>query len=296
MIKFKYESLTGFVLRSVEYNEYDRLESIYSQQSGLILAHSKSIRKKEAKLVSIIVPFKLINVDLVKGNTLPIIKGGNILQSYKIKRFSSIISALAINEALISAIMKNEPSESIFNFLNDTYKLLVNSKNPYLILAYSIYKLLGILGYNPSVNLDSGINKITLTRHKIGFNLVNSQIVIWNNNSKHKIIPLNVNVYKLIKLFSGININSGKKNRRKNESLNNEDLFKYSGDWSNRPFQIKETNRSFAASSRDLYPDYLEKIKIQPKDLIVLLSYLQRFYLWHIGKTLNSLEFVIKSM
>lgn len=145
------------ILKRYKIGEADRLMLVFSEKLGKILVVAKSVRKIESKLAGHIEPYRLINLEVVRGekfyrltgalDTLPNHLGAGL--SLELFRHLELLG-----ETIDLTLGEEEPQTKTFEIFAQGIEKIVNHPQDFLILTLEILlKLLSSIGLKPELNL-----------------------------------------------------------------------------------------------------------------------------------------------
>jgi len=151
------EKTQGFVFKTEDMFEADRIFSVFTKDFGRIEVVGKSIRKIASKLRSGIPLFGLSEIEFIQGknkktltDALTVEKFPEISQSPE-----KLMVAKTISEFVDRCIKGQEPDEGIFALLNETFGMLDNlsltTANFSLLYPYFFWNFVSLLGYKPEL-------------------------------------------------------------------------------------------------------------------------------------------------
>jgi len=142
----------AIILKSADANEVDRILTIYSQELGKINISAKGVKKLESKLRYSIEPISWIQMILVEGKNILILKDAVIKDQFlKIKRdWEKIKIAKKLVDLIDEAIVGEECDKEIWKLVSMTFKSLNENKiSPKLTVSDFQKNLIKLLGYDP---------------------------------------------------------------------------------------------------------------------------------------------------
>ena len=144
-------TLQALILRSVPIKEAEKFFSLFSKEKGIIQAQAKGVKKPSSKLGGHLDLFYHVQLELYQRNSLPIITGVKILNSFSSFRgnMKSMIIASQLSEIVGKLLEKEHAVPRLFDELI-SFLLLLSKKNPpVLFTEFFSIKALTILGYMP---------------------------------------------------------------------------------------------------------------------------------------------------
>ncbi|PIS05426.1 MAG: DNA repair protein RecO [Candidatus Buchananbacteria bacterium CG10_big_fil_rev_8_21_14_0_10_42_9] len=146
-----YNNSTAIVLRQVDWQEHDRLVTLFTYHLGKVSAICQGAKKSTSKLGSHLQPFALIDIELVQGK-----QWQRIINIGQTKFFNNMTSALPRQmvgyfwlECVDKLTHEHSPEPKLFQLLADAFEALDRLPLDKLRLIRSafIFKLLDISGY-----------------------------------------------------------------------------------------------------------------------------------------------------
>jgi DNA repair protein RecO (recombination protein O) len=158
-----YQKFEGLILKQTNYQEADRIVTIWTKQEGKIRVLAKSVRLAKSKLAYSLQDISLINFE-VTGKKLPLIINTKLLKNFQRLREGLQSSALAIfvKETMLKLTADGQPNEEIFNLLISILGYLNQKPTPKNIfeatLSYAV-KLVKFQGFYQYSALRSSLLK-----------------------------------------------------------------------------------------------------------------------------------------
>ena len=142
----------AIILKSADFNEVDRLLTVYSQKLGKINISAKGVKKLESKLRYSIEPISYSHLIFVEGKKFLILKDAVLIDQFlKIKKdLEKIKIARELADLIDEAMVGEEKDEDVWKLILLTLKSL-NKGEISLKSVISDFqkKLIKLLGYNP---------------------------------------------------------------------------------------------------------------------------------------------------
>ena len=153
-----YYRTQGFIVKKTDRGEADQLFTIYTKDFGKLEILGKAIRKIKSKLRGGIELFYLSEIEFIQGKTYKTLTDAILIDKFENLRKSlrKLAIAYKISEVLDNLVKGQEPDESLWNLLNETFQKLNTSGTRRagvkpitynLIYHYFLWNLLSILGY-----------------------------------------------------------------------------------------------------------------------------------------------------
>ena len=141
----------GIILKSSEYQDADKIVTIFSKHYGKIRAIAKGVRKTKSKFGSSIEILTCVNFLMYKGRNLDIINQTEIIDSFfrtskELKKY-----ALAINgaEVINKLTAEREANINLYLLFKELLFYLKTAKDPMLLALSFKWKVLHNIGYKP---------------------------------------------------------------------------------------------------------------------------------------------------
>ncbi len=149
----------GIVLKRRDYQENDRLFSIYTEDFGKVEVLAKGTKKISSKLNPYLEPFYLVKLMIAKGKVLDKLANCNLLNSYQNLRQDLFGFALLnylseiTDNLIVGQTQKKDKFELLINILDTLEQQVNKSEKQKLLFLVNIYtlKLLKLLGYQPEI-------------------------------------------------------------------------------------------------------------------------------------------------
>jgi DNA repair protein RecO (recombination protein O) len=153
----------GIVLKSMEYEEADKIVTIFTKDYGKITAIGKGVRKTKSKFGSSLEILTHSVFLFYKGRNIDIVSQTEILESF----FST--SKQVIKFAI-----------GLFNLLKEVLHYLRESNDPKLLTLSFKWQTMSILGYRPSLDHCCRCNKRVEDQKEMYFNIKEGGLVCNN--------------------------------------------------------------------------------------------------------------------
>ncbi len=151
----------GIVLKSTEYEEADRIVTIFTKDHGKITAIAKGVRKTKSKFGSSLEILTHSVFLFYKGRNIDIVSQAEILESFFSASKEIIKFAFAANcvEVINKLTEEREINIGLFILLKGVLHYLRESNDPKLLALSFKWQAMSILGYKPSLNHCCRCNK-----------------------------------------------------------------------------------------------------------------------------------------
>lgn len=187
----------GIVLKSMEYEEADKIVTIYTKDYGKITAIAKGVRKTKSKFGSSLEILTHSNFLIYKGRNIDIVSQTEILESFFSTSKEVIKFAFAVNcvEVVNRLTEEREINIGLFNLLKEVLHYLKESNDPKLLTLSFKWQTISILGYRPSLNHCCRCNKSVEDQKEMYFNIKEGGLVCNNCIAKDKEGCVKVSLY-----------------------------------------------------------------------------------------------------
>ena len=187
----------GIVLKSMEYQEADKIVTIYTKDYGKITAIAKGVRKTKSKFGSSLEILTYSIFLFYKGRNLDIVSQTEILESFFSASKEVIKFAFAANcvEVVNRLTEEREINIGLFNLLKEALHYLRESNDPKLLSLSFKWQTMSILGYRPSLNHCCRCNKSVEDQEEMYFNIKEGGLVCNNCIAKDKEGCVRVSLY-----------------------------------------------------------------------------------------------------
>ena len=187
----------GIVLKSMEYQEADKIVTIYTKDYGKITAIAKGVRKTKSKFGSSLEILTYSIFLIYKGRNLDIVSQTEILESFFSTSKELIKFAFAANcvEVINRLTEEREINIGLFNLLKEALHYLRESNDPKLLTLSFKWQTMSILGYRPSLNHCCRCNKSVEDQKEMYFNIKEGGLVCNNCIAKDKEGCVKVSLY-----------------------------------------------------------------------------------------------------
>jgi DNA repair protein RecO (recombination protein O) len=187
----------GIVLKSMEYEEADKIVTIYTKDYGKITAIAKGVRKTKSKFGSSLEILTHSNFLIYKGRNIDIVSQTEILESFFSTSKEVIKFAFAVNcvEVVNRLTEEREINIGLFNLLKEVLHYLKESNDPKLLTLSFKWQTISILGYRPSLDHCCRCNKSIEDQKEMYFSIKEGGLVCNNCIAKDKEGCVKVSLY-----------------------------------------------------------------------------------------------------
>ena len=195
----------GIVLKSTEFEEADKIVTIYTKNYGKITAIAKGVRKIKSKFGSSLEILTHSVFLLYKGRNIDIVSQTEILESFFSTSKNVIKFAFAANcvEMVNKLTEEREINIGLFNLLKEVLHYLRKTDDPKLLTLSSKWQTMSLLGYRPSINRCCKCNKGVEDQKEMYFNIKEGGLVCNHCIAEDKEGSINVSLY-FVKLLRKI--------------------------------------------------------------------------------------------
>ncbi|MBU1290699.1 MAG: DNA repair protein RecO [bacterium] len=187
----------GIVLKSMEYEEADKIVTIYTKNYGKITAIAKGVRKTKSKFGSSLELLTHSVFLFYKGRNIDIVSQAEILESFFSASKEVIKFACAANcvEVVNKLTEEREINIGLFNLLKEVLHYLRETNDPKLLTLSFKWQTMSILGYRPSLNHCCRCNKGVEDQKEMYFNIKEGGLLCNNCIVKDKEGCVKVSIY-----------------------------------------------------------------------------------------------------
>ncbi|MBU4511436.1 DNA repair protein RecO [bacterium] len=194
----------GIVLKSMEYEEADKIVTIFTKDYGKITAIGKGVRKTKSKFGSSLEILTHSIFLIYKGRNIDIVSQTEILESFFSTSKEVIKFAFAANcvEIVNKLTEDGEINIGLFNLLKEVLHYLRESNDPKLLNLSFKWQAMSILGYRPSLNLCCRCNKSVEDQKEMHFFNTREGGLVCNNcitKDKEECIEVSFYFAKLVR-------------------------------------------------------------------------------------------------
>jgi len=181
----------------MEYEEADKIVTIYTKNYGKITAIAKGVRKTKSKFGSSLEIFTHSAFLFYKGRNIDIVSQVEILESFFSASKEMIKFAFASNcvEVVNKLTEEREINIGLFDLLKVVLHYLRDSNDPKLLALSFKWQTMSILGYRPSLNHCCRCNKSVKDQKEMYFNIKEGGLVCNNCIAKDKEGCVKVSIY-----------------------------------------------------------------------------------------------------
>lgn len=109
-------TVKGFILNTKDYQEADKIASLFSYEQGVVSAKFVGVKKEKAKLKALAQPFTLAEFELLAKKDFYTVKRGTILDSFPqiVNDYNKTICAFILVDIIRGILPKNKPEPELF--------------------------------------------------------------------------------------------------------------------------------------------------------------------------------------
>jgi len=195
----------GIVLKSTEFEEADKIVTIFTKDYGKITAIAKGVRKTKSKFGSSLEILTHSIFLFYKGRNIDIVSQTEILESFFSTSREVVKFAFAANcvEVVNKLTEERETNIGLFNLLKEVLHYLRKADDPKLLALSFKWQTMSILGYRPSLDHCCRCNKIVEDQKEMYFNIKEGGLVCNNCIAEDKKECIKVSLY-FVKLLRRI--------------------------------------------------------------------------------------------
>ena len=204
---FTHYRTQGFILKKTDQGEADRIFTVFTSDFGKLEVLAKAVRKIKSKLRSASEIFYLSEIEFIQGKAYKTLTDAILIDNFKNlrKSLARLTVAYKISEVFDNLIKGQEPDEKIWQLLNESFKILNNSRLPHdkyrLVYYYFFWNLLSVLGYKPELYRCSSCQK-KIGSENIFFSFKEGGLLCGHCKDKVKSAkPIEANVIKIIRII-----------------------------------------------------------------------------------------------
>jgi len=187
----------GIVLKSTEFEEADKIVTIYTKDYGKITAIAKGVRKTKSKFGSSLEILTHSIFLIYKGRNIDIVSQTEILESFFSTSKEVIKFAFAVNcvEMVNKLTEEREINIGLFNLLKEVLHYLRKTDDPKLLTLSFKWQTISLLGYRPSINHCCRCNKDVEDQKEMYFNIKEGGLLCNNCVAEDKEECIKVSLY-----------------------------------------------------------------------------------------------------
>ena len=146
--------MEGLVLRLIDYGETDQIARLFLNETGLVSAIAKGIKKSQKRFPHHLEPFRIYSFKLSKkpSHDLYWIQAADQVISFQ--GIMADIRKIALGHLLMELILKGvreeSPQQDLYGFLIALFQNLESCKNIFNLWFYAEIHLLRLLGFQPN--------------------------------------------------------------------------------------------------------------------------------------------------
>lgn len=144
----------AIVLKHREYDEADRILTLYTLEHGKLQAIAKGVRKVKSRKAGHLEPFTLVLLQLAKGRTWEVIAQAEAQKTFQNIRDDLTLTAQAayLVELIDRFSYEEGPNRALFQTLADGLQRLNEGFAPETVVHYFELRLLENIGFRPELN------------------------------------------------------------------------------------------------------------------------------------------------
>jgi DNA repair protein RecO (recombination protein O) len=195
----------GIVLKSMEYEEADKIVTIYTKDYGKITAIAKGVRKTKSKFGSSLEILTHSVFLFYKGRNIDIVSQTEILESFfsTSKEVTKFAFAANCVEVINKLTEEREINIALFNLLKEVLHNLRKANDSKLLTLSFKWQTMSLLGYRPALNQCCKCNKSVKDQKEMHFNISEGGLVCNNCVAENKEECIKVSLY-FVKLLRKI--------------------------------------------------------------------------------------------
>ena len=142
------ENDQGLILKLIDYKDADKLASIFTFKSGVVLAKFVGVRKEKAKLKAIAQPFTFADFSFTERAGNCIVSGANIIDNFYpiLTNYNKTICGYIVLDIIKSLLPEEKPEQDLFLLTISALKN-IEKNNEYTATIDFILKFLNFSGF-----------------------------------------------------------------------------------------------------------------------------------------------------
>jgi len=142
------ENEQGLILKLIDYKDADKLASIFTFNSGVVLAKFVGVKKEKAKLKSIAQPFTFADFSFVERSGNRVVSGANIIDNFYpiLADYNKTICGYIVLDIIKSLLPEEKPEQDLFLLTISALKN-IEANNEYIATIDFILKFLNFSGF-----------------------------------------------------------------------------------------------------------------------------------------------------
>lgn len=149
--------LKGFILRTKNLNDTDRLYTFYSKEKGKITLKARGVKRIKSKLSPLLDKFNRLDLEIAKGRgDIDVITAAHSLENFK--ALKNDLFKIAFSNLILEIIDKTSPFEEknvkVYSLLQEALEnidKIEDLKQIEIVYGYFIANILEILGSRPCI-------------------------------------------------------------------------------------------------------------------------------------------------
>ncbi len=148
------DKIEGIVLSARDYREHDMILTVLTKEYGKQSLIARGLKKIKSKNLSSsqIFTHAYFYFHYHEGSTMHTLTTSDIIQSHRVLREDLLKQSIASIFCEICEMMENEQSEDIFHLLIESFHILMQTDNPYVIACLFMSCILQMQGIEPYVD------------------------------------------------------------------------------------------------------------------------------------------------
>lgn len=141
------------VLKRHDFGEADRILVLFTRQRGKLRAVAKGIRRTTSRLAGHLELFTHAELQLARGRDLEVVTQAETIHAFRALREDLGRTTHAYLVAELADVLTEDQAEQpeLLDLLVGTFRALETASDPRLVVAHYQIKLLGLVGFRPSL-------------------------------------------------------------------------------------------------------------------------------------------------
>ncbi len=190
----------GVVIKRINYDEADKILTIFTERFGKIKVMAKGVRRISSKLAGNLEPYNLIDLQLHQGKTFFIVTGAEIIECYDCDKQINSSSRAVYTAEIVDKIFAEEEKNSVaFEYFVEILRNIGTSHNELAIRLFEL-KILEQAGFRPDLEHCAYCKNI-LKAGENCFNENTGEILCVNCANSNSCLQLNDEIIKLLRIL-----------------------------------------------------------------------------------------------
>lgn len=152
----RHQTVEAIVIKRQEYQEADRIITLFSKQVGKLTVLAKGVRLPQSKRQASVELGTCIKTQIIQSSRIPILTQTIIIDSFSQTKLSlsDITRLYQLLEVIDLLTPEQEPLPDVYNLLFQTLSRLPTTVNKKKLMLHTFHTMIQILGFIPPKSID----------------------------------------------------------------------------------------------------------------------------------------------